>query len=200
MADRSQPDFVKSLRFWGFNTLKIQDAKRWGNKLDTPQPALPDNWAYINGRLVFGEVKDGYPSFDFNDWRTNQREWATKWAIGLNTPYWIWLCLGLDSPTRKPKTGDWQPRMTYLLPYHVMIEAEQKLAPYQATLPYRAKHALIPIQEQGLDAPTLLKKWRLDYKSYQLWTLPGDHPFRKLYLEAQPLPLPHIGEPLLWTA
>lgn len=181
--DRSQPDAVASLHAWGWAERPIPPipkrifdpkTKKWKTVFMVPGEAgRPDLMCTRNGWGVHIEVKDGKPSFDFDQWEQKQRDWAEEW--GFIHHLWFWLCLGIDAPTYNPEK--YLPRQTYLFPYPVMLDIEAKIKPFQNTLPYRAKHASLELQERGLVAPVLLAPYRLNWKGKGIWELPPGHPF-----------------------
>lgn len=124
-----------------------------------------DTFAARNGKAVNIEAKQGSTGFMMTNWRENQREWG-RWSSGypFNIPYFVFLTLGVHPATYNPEK--YLPKKTWLLPFNVMIDAEQKIIDYQKTLPMRAGKGMNKaIQEKKLDAITLFSKYELVWAS-----------------------------------
>lgn len=174
--DKRAPEAVKSLHQWGF-AVRTDPTVKYATHGETGRPDL---MCVRNGWGIHVEVKNGATGFDFSQWNEKQREWAKSFGNALHL--WFWLCLGEYAPSYDPQKYDI--RMTWLFPWHVMAEIEEKLKPYSGTLPYKAKHQKIDIQNQGFVAPILLAPYRLQWNK-GVWELPTGHPF---HLYNMPLP------------
>jgi len=174
---------------WGFNTFKNPDIRydKWGKPLFQGEPGKPDMDVWGGGRFTMIEVKDGYDSFSFNNFEQNKREYIAKYCTPA--PYlvqvWIWLSLGNGYPNWKPEK---QPRFTWLIPYQEWLKMEERVRPYQATLPYLAGRGYgLEMQAQKLDAVHIFERFVLQWEK-GVWQLPHTHPFYKMYIEAEPVP------------
>lgn len=175
--DRYAPEAVKTLHTLNW-AVRSDPTARYATAGETGRPDLMcvrDGWG------IHIEVKNGATGFDFSQWNPKQREWSKTHGDRLHL--WFWLCLGTDAPHYNPEK--FLPRITFLFPHNIMWEIEEKLKPYSGTLPYRAKHQRVEIQQQGLIAPTLLKEYRLNWKGKGVWELPAHHPFQ---VYSRPLP------------
>lgn len=163
-----------------------------------------DIFASRMNKPVFIEVKRGTDAFDLTSWRVPQRLWG-QWVQSppFKTPYWIFLTIGMHPPNYNPEK--YKPRRSWLVPYDDMLDVESQVIGIQNRLVYQAgKGMRTEIQEQNLDAVTLLAEWELDWnggsdlikpswaKSLKemdtvvhyggFWTIPEKHPFYAKFL------------------
>lgn len=144
-----------------------------------------------NGRGVAVEIKSGKTGFNFTDWRSNQREWASKYCAMCGVPYFIWLNLGEARQKSDLDRGKLL-RRAWLIPEKIFLEAEDKIKAVQTTLPYQVgKGYNTFLQENKLDAITLFKDFELSWSKLVIpwnkaqakycWVIPTDHPFYKFF-------------------
>ena len=99
------------------------------------------------------ECKAGNTSFPFENFREDQRLWASN---NPERPKWVWLCLGKNPVNAKKK-----PRRTYLFPYETLLLLEQELG--RKSIPY---------------ACPALDRWELTWEGNRTWEVPCTHPIR----------------------
>ena len=178
MADLNQGECRKTFHNWGWATRATNPIYIKGKWIVPEDEGKPDIMVQSGMCGAHIEIKQGDTSFAFDQWRENQRTWAK--SNGSKHNLWFWLGLGVNPPNYDPEK--YCPRAAFLFPYWAMLLCEQRLEPYQKSLPYRKKGSLIAIQEKGLYAEHLLKNYRLTWDAGG-WTLPKEHPF-----PMQPLP------------
>ena len=201
MADRVAPEVIGTLHHYGVGVRTDPTLLIAGHD-ERPvwETGRADTQYDLLGRAFYIEIKNGITGFDLTDWRDNQRGWAAQWGR-QNAEYWLWLSLGIDSPTytygavrvgkekRKGLPPYYLPRRSWLVPYPVMIAVDAVVRPIQNTLVYRAgKGMRKEIQALGLDAPTLLDGFELAWAGSSRWSIPDDHPFGVMYLNAPQIP------------
>ena len=155
-----------------------------------------------NGHGVMVEVKFAWGSFDFDNWRENQREWADTYCENapFNTEYW----LALTIPTYKPikSLSSRKPALSWLIPKKKFLEVEHEIRKHQKSIPAVAtKDHMRVMRDFGLDAKQQFRGYQLDWspagtlnkppwykpdeehKRYNecMWTLPTIHPFYVKY-------------------
>lgn len=159
MADLNAKYLAKFLTHHGFIHRTDMTAQFAG--ISGEDIGRADMFAARNGKAVNIEAKQGSTGFMMSNWRENQREWA-RWTSGhpFNITYWIFLTLGEHPATYNPEK--YLPKKTWLLPFNVMIDAENKIIEYQKTLPMRVGKGMNKVmQEKKLDAITLFSKYEL---------------------------------------
>jgi hypothetical protein len=195
MADRWQGEATKSVRSWGFNSYKPPDAReyKWDPKKKTlvlpDEPGKPDMMVWRGGRMGVIEVKDGYDAFPFANFEENKRDYAAKWCMAAPywIQYWVWLCLGVGQPQWPAEK---QPRRTWLIPLQEFYAVEELLKPHQLSIPYFAgKGRLRILQDNQWDAIHLFQEFEVQWNKNGFWRLPTKHPFYRLYVEPEPLPM-----------
>ncbi len=145
---------------------------------NTPARKSPD----LTGGLVHQihvEVKTGKNgNFSFSSWDQGQREYAEKWRTIRGCEYWLAIVVETkDSP--HPRVS----KVSYLVPYPVMIKIEKSLNGIQKSIPYCVKPgARKAIVEGDLVMKTLLSRFKLDYLPVVKWKIPLEHPFYCMYL------------------
>lgn len=182
MADEYAPIIYKSLRAHYFNVRVDPTSKR------VEEPGRADATATRNGRSVFIEVKcaqaNDENSFDFDEYRENQREWAEEYCLNepYNNPLFVALTIGGDKPHLSPEKG-YKPRKLYLLPYRHFQKLEEKIRVYQDSIPYLAdKGHNKEMQERNLDAVHLLANYELPYSPKDhIYILPEHHLFNRYF-------------------
>jgi hypothetical protein len=202
MADKNHTDCGRMFRFHGFQT-RSDPTSRF-----VEQPGRSD-YTVTQMIGVNVECKQGGDGVDMTHLRENQREWAEKFSLAepFCTPYWIFLTIGTDSAMttmgklrkiyKKNKPSIYLPKKTWFVPYEKYIEVENKIKPYQSTLPYMIRPGMRrEMQDNMLDALTLFKGYELVWNpsnsllkpawfspktdekfGYGIWTIPESHPF-----------------------
>ena len=99
MADRVAPEAIGTLHSYGVGTRADPTLLISGHD-ERPvwDSGRADAMCDLRGRSFYIEIKNGIAGFDLTSWRDNQREWARDHGR-LNSEYWLWLSLGIDSPT-----------------------------------------------------------------------------------------------------
>lgn len=183
MADKFAPEVIRSLHAWGFDTRTDPTAKY----ATQDSPGRADVMAGYGGKVAYIEIKNGGASFDFGEWRENQRLWARWCKHVLKCEYWLFLVMGTD----RPNARSGRPRKAWLLPADKMLEVEKTLTVVQTSLPYAAIKGYSKIlQENRWDAINLLVDYELPWsKGY--YALPQAHPF---YISFQPTLIPLMDQ------
>ena len=122
MADKYAPIVWRSLREQGFQTRYDPTAKY----ATTDEPGRADGLVAHNGKSACVEVKCGDESFDFRDYRDNQREWAELYCVNepYNIPLYVALVMGSDRPNYKFERG-YHPRKLWMIPYEQFLIYEK---------------------------------------------------------------------------
>jgi len=193
--DANQPSAVKMLHHYSF--MVKTDKTLPYSSVESPAEGVKaaggraDALCSRGGRAVAIEFKAGYDSWDVRLWTEAQRGWALTYCLAapFSTPYWVLLTLGTDQPQL---TGDqYKPRRSWLVPFHAMLKAVERVSIYQNTLPYLASRGYgRAMQDRQIDAIHLFPEWELKWVSGG-WTIPTDHLFYKLYIS--PVALPMLG-------
>lgn len=187
--DKFQPEVVRSFHQHGCRVVSTPTVDP--RKMKYEEPARADLFVGVNGRAAWVEIKNGSgkgagKSFKFGDWRENQREWAAEVRRPpSSTEYWLALLLGEHPPSYNPEK--YQPRQMWLVPHDEWLEVEKTISPIQDSIPYRATKGYNRIlQDESLDAMTLLRHWALKWSS-GFWSVPEKHPFHELYIAQTPI-------------
>jgi hypothetical protein len=152
--------------------------------------------AYRGGRVVAIEVKSALDGSAFNlcapdsgnGWREGQRRWAFWCRNFLHTEYFIAVFYETEhSPWRAKRT-------CFLVPYPAILEAFQKVSPYQKSLPYFATAGYKQeLQDGRIDARNLWSEYELRWSGKSVWEIPERHIIRDILL-TKPLPLAQAQE------
>ncbi len=203
MADLNAHLCIKMLHYHGFITRTDVTSKFSG--VNGKDIGRADIFAARNGRAVNIEVKNGKHGFNLEDWRSNQRQWAEyTMRPPFSIPYYVYLTLGIHPANYRNDV--YLPKRTWLIPYDVMIEVNQKIMQFQKTLVYCIKKGMNKnIQKHKLDAISLLEPYELKWKkngslekpswTYYLesedrrnvnyggfWVIPENHEFTRRFL------------------
>lgn len=172
MADKNHPHATRTFRYHGFVVVSDPTTKY------VEEPARADIKALGYGRGVCIEVKSGndngkHSGYELNQWRENQREWADMVREEpFELPYWLYITIGAHPANYNREK--YQPERSWLVPTEVYYATEKRLAPYQATLPYKARKGLNKdIQRLQLDAVTLWSLYELKYYSKGQLVMPA---------------------------
>lgn len=179
MADRHADEATRSLRKVGFGVRADPTAKY----ATQDENGRADLMIVRAGKGAYVEVKSGLDSFDLRSWRENQRQWWTEYCKPepFSMELWFWLNIGVHPPSYNPEK--YSPRKAFLFPVEAYLEVEAKIVPYQFTLPYLAGTGYRKeMQEQKLDALTLLDQWKVTWSGNGTWAIPDSHPFSSAYL------------------
>ena len=164
MADKNAHYCTRMLHHHGFLTRTDVTAQFIGHdKKDDIGRA--DMFAARGGKAVNVEVKRGISGFLMTEWRENQRKWA-EWSSQppFCVPYYLYLTIGTHPPTYNPL--NYLPRKSWLIPFKVVLQAEEKIVAYQKTLPMRVGKGMNKtMQELKLDAITLFEKYELKWEA-----------------------------------
>lgn len=161
MADLNAHFCTKMIHHHGF--LSRADLTSQFAGISDEQVGRADLACSRGGRAVNIEIKQGKTGFLLTNWREPQREWAA-WTTKppFSTPYYMFLTLGEHPATYDPKK--YLPKRSWLIPYDVLLEIDQKITPYQKTLPMiAAKNMRKEMQALKLDAVTLLADYELQW-------------------------------------
>lgn len=186
MADQRQPEITRSIRSWGFYTLKPTDAYQtgWAQKRPT-QLIVPteggrfDMFVMGNGRVAAVEVKNDELAFAFAQFQQNKRDWL-KLMEPFQISSWLCLLLGNMSPAYNKEVHPTS-RRAWLMPIEHYFAVEELISPIQNSIPMIAgKGYNKTLQENHWDAVNLFSDYELTWGKGS-WELPSGHLFRTVF-------------------
>ena len=170
-------------RLWFWPITQTDAVACWKcHSLVKPPIGRPDILALNpNGPSIVVEVKVfpkpenpgwGPASFRFSRIEDKQRAWLSNWQEDRK-PFspGAFLALGTIHGRTNSKTN---PRKLWLVPWPEWLQVEERLRPIQASLPLGVRKGLKKqIQNQNLDALTLLARWELRWTNTEWYVPPG---------------------------
>jgi len=183
MADTYQPEVTRSIRSWGFWTLKPTDAyQAFGGKkkrlVKPDEPGRADMIVTRGHRVCYVELKDATQGFAFTDFEQNKRVWTRLMQDRFGASIWLFLILGIDPPNRNREKYPYA-RRAWLLPIETLFRMETMIP--QKTLPMIASKGYnTMMQKNKMDAVHLLADYELPWGKGN-WLLPENHCFRSFF-------------------
>lgn len=184
MADKAAPEAKRSLRYIGGD---VRDDKTRKNETGE-DPGRSDLTFILAGIGSFVEVKNGERGWTTRSknpdkcWTQQQREWAKRKVFSPRpTTVWMWISVGPDNPNYS--RVKYLPRRTWLVPFEKALWVATTIEGNgQNTLPYKVmKGTRSFFRERNLSCETVFDGYELEWRGNKLWSIPIEHPFRKMF-------------------